>query len=289
MLNKCKLLVLPFAILLILSACQLKSINFTSKASTTQTSDTTKPSDAQASTTQSADTQAASAQGENKDQQGPSEQSSQTSESGTAKGTEKSINPSKQLDEIQTLSANIVFDVIKLDWNNAQERLKDIKQDMDAIRPSLTSASVPAELIDGINNTVNDLEKDIASKKVFETKSDANKITKFIPDIQDSCKIQTPTDMGRIAYFAREIHINVNHGDWTSAKSNFNSAKEVWARLKPNLSGKYKLNTEKLDSVILKTGKAVETKNSSSTVTDTNILLDNLNILKWDIYKQIKS
>lgn len=197
--------------------------------------------------------------------------------SGTA-GTQ----PPKQLENMEYNAASIVFDIIKMDWTRAQERLNEIKADMSAVKPVLAAASVPAEKIDRISSAIDNLDKNIAAKRVHESKDEANQITAFLPDIEDLYKGSVPPDLGRLGYLTREIHINVNQSDWISALNNYEKEKEIWNKLSAGLDNSFKANAEKLGKTMESVGKAVEGRNAKLTVTATNTLLGQLSALEWD-------
>lgn len=191
-----------------------------------------------------------------------------------------------KLGNIEYNSAEMVFDVIKLDWSKAQERLNSVKEYVNEIKPAMVAASVPAALIDGMASTVDSLEKNVSANKISESKEDANRVTKYVSDIEDSYSMPFPTDLGRLSYLTREIHLNVNQNEWRTARENYNTAKELWGKLQSKIHPEFKADIDNFDAVFEKLGKAVVNKDARLSVINSNVLLGNIQIIKSDFKKQ---
>lgn len=211
---------------------------------------------------------------------------------GTQPGTtggKASTDPLDSLGVIDSNSAEMVFDVIKLDWSKVQERLATIKTRLAEAQPLLAASAVPANLTDGLKQTVEDLEKAVFSGKVQESKILANKITKYTPDIEDLYAMSYPTDVNRLAYLNREIHINVNESDWTAATSNYTEALRLWGDLSLKLDDTYNTDRYNVETTLGILGEALEDKNASNTVINSNKLVAYINIVKQDFKRQARN
>jgi hypothetical protein len=193
----------------------------------------------------------------------------------------KETEPPEQLEIIRSNSANIVFDVIKLDWERTAERFAAIKENMVQMKPVLEAASVQADLIGRLSTCVDNLEKSIAQKKVNESKSKANEITKYIPDIEDLYKVTVPTDLNRLSYLDREIHININQSDWDAANKNYNAAKTIWTRFASGLDKIHENLAANFSSSLEKLGKTIKDRNSKTAVLESNKILEHIGTLKY--------
>lgn len=194
----------------------------------------------------------------------------------------------KQLETIESDSEDIMDDINIKDWTKAQTRVNEMKASMSELKPLLQSANVSSSLVDGVQNALTELEKQVTAKKVFESKVQANAITKFIPDIADSYQVLLPTDLGRLDYLGREINLNVENKDWNSANNNFNKGKEIWARLKTKLDTTYKNDIAKYDNSIKVLGDHISKHDTNSTIKETNVLLDKVDLLEKDFSNQKK-
>jgi uncharacterized protein YpuA (DUF1002 family) len=141
-----------------------------------------------------------------------------------------------ELDALESAAEDIMDDADSGDWVKAQQKVNAIQQNLTALGSSFQSAGVPSQLIDGIGAPLAELGKQVQAKNALQTKIQANQITKVIPDIYDYYQVKTPTDLGRLDYLGREVALNVQQGDWTTANSNMTQIKDVWAKFKPTLN-----------------------------------------------------
>lgn len=200
----------------------------------------------------------------------------------------KKAAPPKQIEAVESNSEDIVDDINNNDWINAQNRVDQIKLNISELIPMLVAASIPSNLIDGITAAVSNLEKEVKSKKNYESKVQANRITKYIPDISDYYIVVLPTDLGRLDYLGREIALNADVEDWASASSNYEKTKNIWGNLKTKLSPIYKNDADKYQNSIDNLNKYINQKDAVLTKKEANILLDLTDVLETDFTKQIK-
>lgn len=197
------------------------------------------------------------------------------------------VAPPKQLEAVESNSEDIMDDINNNDWVKAQNKVDQIKLNMDELKPILVTASIPTNIIDGITAAVSGLEKEVADKKIYESKVQANQITKYIPDISDYYKVELPTDLGRLDYLCREISLNADVKDWVSAVRNFEKAKGIWNNLKSKLSLIYMNDADKYQSSMDKLIKDINQKDVALVKKEANILLDMIDVLETDFTKQI--
>jgi hypothetical protein len=198
----------------------------------------------------------------------------------TPKTETKSIDQLKLLDSIEYNSGNIFFDIIKFDWNAAQKKVAVIKDNLITLNPALNSSSVSPGLIEEMDKAADNLDKSIAAAKIYDSKEESNKLTSIIADIEDAYNVKSPTDILRLGYLSREIHLNINTGDWKSAGNNYKEAEDTWKKLKIKTGDNYKDEVEEAENILTKLGDSVEKKDASLAVTASNQLLWKLTDLK---------
>lgn len=198
-----------------------------------------------------------------------------------------SVAPPKQLEVVESNSEDIMDDINNNDWVKAQNKVNQIKLSMNELKPILATDSIPTNLIDGITAAILGLEKEVADKKIYESKVQANQITKYVPDISDYYKVELPTDLGRLDYLCREISLNADVKDWVSAVHNFEKSKGIWNNLKSKLSLMYKNDADKYQSSMDKLIKDINQKDVALVKKEANILLDMIDVLETDFTKQI--
>lgn len=208
--------------------------------------------------------------------------------SSTISPKNQKVNQPKQLEIIESDSEDIMDDINNSDWIKAQSKVNEIKKNMNELKPVLKSSNISSSLIDGLQSTLTELEKQVTAKTIYESKVQANAITKFIPDIADSYKVILPTDLGRLDYIGREIILNVEKKDWISAMSNLNKGKEIWLRIKNNLNAVYQNDITKCADSIKNLDNFINKKDVSLATNEANIFLDKVDILEKDFSNQNK-
>ena len=139
-----------------------------------------------------------------------------------------------------------------------------------------------------MEKSVKNLEKQATAKKAYETKLESNALTKYLPDASDVFKSTLPTDIGRLSYYAREIDLNIDKSNWTSARSNYDSAMKIWTGLKVKISSAYSKDISTFNMTLKDLSKAITDKNSSTVKSNVKKMLDEINVLKLDLDKQYK-
>jgi archaellum component FlaC len=202
-----------------------------------------------------------------------------TLKSESQKTTTGNAEQPKQLQTIETDSEDIMDDISNNDWTKAQAKIVEMKSSLSELKPLLESAKVSSSFINGVQTALTSLEKQVAAKKAHEAKVQANAIRKFIPDIADSFQTKLPTDLARLDYLGREIILNFEGKDWTSAKSNFTNGKEIWTRVKNKL-GSSNSDIAKYDESLNNIGNYINNHDATAATKEINTLLDKLNVLE---------
>ena len=201
---------------------------------------------------------------------------------------QKTIPPA-QIDKIESASEDIIDDISNNDWEAAQSKVAEIKTNLSDLKPILVAASVPTEITDGISSAVNGLDAAVSSKKSYDSRLQANHISKYVPDIADYYISTLPTDIGRLDYLGREIALNAESSDWSAAGSNFNIASGLWTGLKSKMSSTYKNDIDGVQRNVDSLKAAIDKKNSDETTRQANALLENVDLLETDFTNQSKT
>jgi hypothetical protein len=107
---------------------------------------------------------------------------------------------------------------------------------MNSLVPILQPAQVPSDIICELNATLRTLEQNIAQRRPYPAISQANRVTQILADVLDYFNVIVPTDLLRLAYFARQLIVNVEQNDWAEALQNYRRATDAWHRIRPMLS-----------------------------------------------------
>ena len=211
---------------------------------------------------------------------------SQTSSSSSSAA--KTYAPPAQLDSVESNSEDIIDDIAKDDWTAAQSKASAIKASFDELKPILISAYISTDIIDGLDSAINALETAVTEKKSYDSRVQANQISKYVPDIADSYNT-IPTDISRLDYFGREIILNVEKSDWTSASSNCETAGGLWSGLKSELKSTYNNDIDSFQSNMDSLKSAIDKKDSVETSKQANALLEKVDVLETDFTSQNKA
>ena len=206
----------------------------------------------------------------------------------SASVTQKTAPP-PQIDKIESASEDIIDDISGNDWAAAQSKVAQIKTNLSELKPILLSASVSTDIIDGISSAVDGLKTAVSSKESYESRLQANHISKYVPDIADFYISTLPTDIGRLDYLGWEIILNAENADWPSASNNFDIASGLWIGLKSKMSATYKNDIDGVQSNVDSLKAAIDKKDSSATTKQANALLENVDLLETDFTNQSKS
>lgn len=215
----------------------------------------------------------------------------------TAQGTEaaapisttQTATPPAQLDSIESDSEDIIDDVANNDWTAAQSKVSDIKTNFSELKSILLSVPVSKDIINGLSSAIDGLDTAVGAKKSYDSRVQANKISKYVPDIYDYYMVTIPTDVSRLDSLGREIILNVENSDWTSASGNYKTAASLWSGLKLKLNSAYNNDIDSFQSNMDALKSAVDKKDSAETTNQANMLLENVDTLETDFTSQNKS
>lgn len=204
------------------------------------------------------------------------------------KNIEKNVMPPKQLASLKSNAEGIIIDAGTQNWTKIKNRLGFIKTDYNQLKLLAQAAMIPNNVMSDLSVAIGGLEKQVAAKNILATKLEANKITKYLPDIADMYKLTVPSDVDRLGYLAREIDLNIDKNDWKAAKADYDSASTIWKGLKNRLSAAYKNDAAKFTTELNNISKAITDKNSRNVKTYVKRMEDVLAVIYKDFSKQTK-
>lgn len=187
-----------------------------------------------------------------------------------------------QIGIIEMNAVNIIDDIIMGDWLSAGDRVNQIRTVMNELVPKLQAAQVPNEVIFGLNTAIRSLEQNILQRRTFSAISQANRITQLIADALDYFNVIIPTDVMRLAFFARQMIVNVEQNDWAEAYQNYRRALTVWERVKPELEPAYGGDVSNFDRTFDALNKSIDRKDYSGAINNANRMLELLNMITAD-------
>lgn len=187
-----------------------------------------------------------------------------------------------QIGTIETNAINIIDDIVMGDWNKAFGRINEIRTAMNNLAPMLQDAQVPGSMIRQMNMAIRILEQNILQRRTFPAISQANQITFLIAEMLDYFNVIIPTDLRRLAYFARQMIVNVEQNDWAEARQNYQRATTVWERLKPELVRDYAKDVTDFDQVLNNISVSMDRRDYQMAINNAVRMLELLNVLASD-------
>lgn len=184
------------------------------------------------------------------------------------------------LEEIETAAENIIDAIDMQNWDEANSQLSIIKNNFNKLEPILQENSVSPSLIYNLSGAIVNLGEEIASKKEYESKVQANLITLLISYILDYYKAEIPTDIDKLDFLGREIILNVEKGDWDSVNDNLDYINVIWKDLEPRLSSEKKQDITEFSQIIGSLGQFIKNKDADQTIEKANDMLDKINTLE---------
>lgn len=191
-----------------------------------------------------------------------------------------------QLGVIESETQSIIDDVYSLDWESAGRRADDIRTAVNSALPMLQQAEVPNNTIFDLNAAIRSLELNIAQRKAFSAVSQANRITQLLADILDYYNVIIPPNVLRLAYFARQIIINVEQNDWMEAYQNYRRALSVWERLRQELNSEYTEDVSAFDQALSGVNDAIGQKDYIAAINAAMRILQLNDELETDFLQQ---
>lgn len=131
-------------------------------------------------------------------------------------------------------NAEGISDACKIaDYTKAQAILGEANNTWSMLEPVARSAGVPAATTQKITTTLSTLATDISGMKQRNCETDANAITLAVPDIFDHFVYSVPSDALRGDGVFRQLQIDAEYSDFTTANADFAATDAVWTRLRP--------------------------------------------------------
>lgn len=191
-----------------------------------------------------------------------------------------------QVSLIESDAVKAINDVFAGDWQSANSRVNEIRTAMNQVTPALQAAQVPNNVIVGLNTAIRNLEQSIAQQKGFLAISWANRITQLIADVLDYFAVVVPTDVIRLAYFARQIIINVEQNDWAEAYQNYRRALSVWQELQTELEARYSVDVAAVNQTLDNLKSTIDRKDYQGAINSAAKLLSLIDTLARDFQQQ---
>ena len=135
-------------------------------------------------------------------------------------------------------------------------------------------------LISQMTKSCADLDKSISTKKVYDSKANANQISKNLADVTQSYAGTSPAELDRLEYLCRQISLDAEKRDWVSAKSNLTTCKNTLGTLKTKLNGENNEGIANLNNNVAKLSNYVNTKNAKETAKYAGACLDNVQAIR---------
>lgn len=178
-----------------------------------------------------------------------------------------------QIGTLESNAVNIIDDIFRSDWVSANSRVDEIRTAMNTLAPILQEAEVSNDVIFGLNATIRTLEQNILQRRAYPAISQANRITQILADILDYFNVIVPPDLLRLAYFARQLIVNVEQNDWAEALQNYRRAMTVWQRIRP-LLGNYVRDVTEMDQIFIDLLSSIDNRDYRASIEGAARLLD---------------
>ena len=119
------------------------------------------------------------------------------------------------------------------DFVKAKAILDQAKSNWSTIKPLALAAGTPQTVVDKVEATLTIVTTEIAGSKKRDCETDANVLTLVIPDIFDHFTYAVPSDALRGDGVFRQLQIDSEYSDFTTADADLAAANAVWVRLRP--------------------------------------------------------
>jgi len=185
----------------------------------------------------------------------------------------------EQLQAIIASAEGIIDDINNQDWNNAGDKVILIKSDFAELEPMIIT-SIPPNLIYNLNNAIINLEEEVAMKNSYESRVQANLITLYISYILDYYKTEIPACIVRLKYSGREIILNVENNNWSSANDSLDFINVVWENFQKKVPSGHERDINEFSQIIASLGRFIENQDSAQTIKTANDMLDKIAALE---------
>jgi len=188
----------------------------------------------------------------------------------------------EQIRIIEAAAIDTINDVILSDWESAMRRVDQIRTAVNDVTPALREALVPNNVIFGLNTAVRNVEQNLLQRRAFPAISQANRITQLIADALDYFNVIIPTDLLRLAYFSRQIIVNVEQNDWPEAYQNYRRMINVWERLSPELTPEYQEDVDAVNQALDNLNAAIDRRDYQAAINGAGRILELVNTIARD-------
>ncbi len=196
----------------------------------------------------------------------------------TIPGVPISVAAPEQLESIESIAEDVMDDIDKQDWNNASDKVALIKSNFAELEPMIQA--IPVNLSYNLNNAILNLEEEVALQNTYESRVQANRITLYISYILDYYKTEIPANISRLKYSGREIILNVENNNWSSAADNMDFINVVWKNFKTKLPGGHDRDINEFSQIVDSLGQFIKNKDSVQTIITVNDMFDKIETLK---------
>lgn len=180
----------------------------------------------------------------------------------------------------------IAGDAAAGDWTAVQKKVDDIQSNFSDLQPILTSAGVPAAAISCLGTAVDNLSTSVGAQKGYDTRMQANAVSKCLPELYDHFKVIVPTDVIRVSYLAREIALNIENLNWSAAASNCSSVSNLWGGLREKLEPAYSGDITNFQDGLNALKAAIDKHDADETTKQAFALMGSADNLKNDFTNQ---
>ncbi|MDD3169920.1 MAG: LysM domain-containing protein [Eubacteriales bacterium] len=188
----------------------------------------------------------------------------------------------EQIGDIMTEAIAVIEDIVMVDWESANRRINGIRTLMNNLAPMLQEAKVPNTVIFGMNAAIRNTEQNISQRRTFPAMSQANQITQLLADALDFFNVIIPPDVLRLAYFARQMIVNVEQNDWAEAHQNYRRALTVWQRIQPELESGYVQDVSNFDQVFERINESINRRDYLTAINNANRMLELTDVIAAD-------
>ncbi|MGF7060864.1 hypothetical protein [Brassicibacter mesophilus] len=191
----------------------------------------------------------------------------------------------KSLEAIESNSEDIIDDVAKKDWTKADERVSSLEKEWSVYEPIAKEKKASQKQINDFRDDLNNLKQLVETKKQYEASLAANRLTLDTISLMDLYKPKVPTAVGKLDYYGRQVMITAEHGDWSQAKKDSESAITTWDTIKKQVENISTAHAKSFSSTLNSMYEAVKKKDLKTTKEQSKKLLDEVDVLESDYKK----
>jgi len=191
-----------------------------------------------------------------------------------------SIIAPTQLKEIELNAENILNAIVMQDWDIANSELSIMKDNFNELKPILQENLISPSLIYRLEISIINLADEMALKREYESRVQANLITLYTSYMLDYYKVEIPTDIDKLEFLGREIIINAEKNNWDSIDDNFDFLNVIWKDLQTMFPSESNQLIVEFTQIVDSLGQFIKSKNSVQTISKANEMLDKVDALE---------